>query len=100
MSTTPPSSSSSGPQLPTEVPLGRYKVHPGDEKILDSPFGRMIRAMPGAAQQDQDTLIKEVKAAMNQYCQDIVNQMQSEQKRADRVNEMLKRVAEGQDPDS
>lgn len=85
--------------LPSEVPLAGIKVNPGDEKLLTTPFGKMFKNMPGASDQDQTTLIKEIKAAINQYCMEILRQMKIEDARYKEAMARLKRVAQGQSPD-
>ncbi len=93
------SSSSSGPQLPKKVDLSDIPIKPGDEKLLNTGFGKMFASMPGAQNQDKDTLIREVKASMNMYVQSITREIQREQKEAQKTAQMMKRVAEGQAPE-
>ncbi|MBS3905366.1 MAG: hypothetical protein KGZ39_08590 [Simkania sp.] len=81
------------------MPLNNIPINPGDEKLLTTPFGKMFANMPGAKNQDQDTLIREVKASMNIYSQNCVQQMQQDQARAQKVAQMMKQVAEGGSPD-
>lgn len=79
------------------LPLDNIKVKPGDEKLLNTGFGKMFASVGG--DQDQETLIKEVKAFMNQYCQDILRDMKHQDQKMQEALRMLKNVAEGKDPD-
>jgi hypothetical protein len=87
---------SSGFQMPPQVMAG-IKVNPGDEKLLDTAWGKWMERMPGAPA-DKEQMIKLIKASIQQYCNMIRNEIQQDQERAKKAAEMLKRAAEGQDP--
>ncbi len=99
MTTPVPSNSSSGSGLPSQVPLDSIKVKPGDEKLLNTGWGKMLEHTAGFSQQDQTTQIKEVKFAIQQSFQTLINQQKQQDAQMKEANEKLKRAAEGQDPD-
>jgi hypothetical protein len=78
--------------------LPSVKLTPHDANLLQTPFGKMF--LKAAPNEDQQTLLKQVKLAVNQYCKDIVNQIQQDQARMDKAMQRLKNVAEGKDPDA
>ena len=97
---TDPTSPASKPPISADnLPLDSIKVKPGDEKLLNTGFGKMFTSMAGAGDQDQETLIKEVKVFMNQYCQSILRDMKHQDERMKEALRKLKNVAEGKDPD-
>jgi hypothetical protein len=97
---TDPTPSASKPRFSSDsLPLDSIKVKPGDEKLLNTGFGKMFASMSGAGDQDQDTLIKEIKVFMNQYCQSILRDMKHQDERMKAALQKLKNVAEGRDPD-
>lgn len=100
VSSVPPSGSQS-PQESGGIPkaaLSGVKVNPGDEKLLDTPWGKWMAHMPGAPS-DKEEMIKLIKASIQQYVKMVNVQIQQDQKRAKEASDKLKRVAEGKDPD-
>jgi hypothetical protein len=91
----PPSADPASPnfQLPPQV-LAGVQVKPGDEKLLETAWGKWMAHMHGAPSDPQE-LIRMIKASMQQYFNDIKTAMQQEQERYEKVAEQLKRVAEG-----
>jgi hypothetical protein len=87
---------SSGYQIP-KAALESIKVKPGDEKLLDTPWGKWMERMPGAPA-DKEEMIKLIKASIQQYCNMVRTQIEHDQKRSKKAADMLKRVARGQDP--
>ena len=101
VSSVPPSGGNQQqPQNPSGIPnaaLAGIKVNPGDDKLLDTPWGKWMSRMPGAPA-DKEQMIKLIKASIQQYCNMIRTEIEQDQKRAKKAADMLKRVAEGKDP--
>ena len=101
VSSVPPSGGSHQPQdaggLPSAALKG-IKVNPGDEKLLDTPWGKWMQKMPGAPA-DKEEMIKLIKASIQQYIKMVGTQIEQDQKRAKQASDKLKRAASGQDPD-
>jgi hypothetical protein len=101
VSSVPPSGDSQQPQDAGGIPkaaLSGIKVNPGDEKLLDSPWGKWMQKMPGAPA-DKEEMIRLIKASIQQYIKMINTEIQQDQKRAKAASDKLKRVAEGKDAD-
>lgn len=103
VSSVPPSGGSQQPQesaggLP-KAALQGIKVNPGDEKLLDTAWGKWMEKMPGAPA-DKEEMIKLIKASIQQYCKMVQVQIEQDQKRAKAASDKLKRVAEGKDADA
>lgn len=88
---------SSGSPDPSKF-LPSIKITPQDTKLLDTPFGKWFAK--AAPNEDQTTLIKEIKQAVQQYCKDIVTAMKHDEARMKEAAAKLKKAAEGKDPDS
>lgn len=74
--------------------LDNVKVHPGDEKLLRTPFGMMI--IKYAHGEDQTTLIKTVKKALEQYVQALTKEMTREMKRSEEAIKKLGKASRGE----
>ena len=101
VSSVPPSGGSQQPQESGGLPkaaLEGIKVNPGDEKLLETPWGKWMEKMPGAPT-DKEEMIKLIKASIQQYIKMVNTQIEQDQKRAKRASDKLKRVAQGQDAD-
>jgi hypothetical protein len=73
-------------------------VKPGDEKILDTPFGKMITKF-AAPDTDKKTLIREVKKALEQYVQSLTAEMKRQMKRSEEAIKKMGKVSRGERED-
>ncbi len=75
--------------------IANVKLTPKDQNILDTPFGKMFAK--NAKDEDRTTLIKEVKKALEQWIQSIMDDMKRQLKKQEETQKKLGRSLKGQD---
>lgn len=88
--------SSGAPKDDVAKMLESIPIKPGDEKLLDTPFGKMITkyANPDTP---RDDLIRMVKKSLEMYIQEITRQMKHDMQRSEEAIKKLGRASRGED---